>query len=67
MTLRQAKWIVGKWVVEMFQRRQQEIFRTEETSVHGNKNFHIFMMYSNHAINFSVNIGSMMDASTKTL
>ena len=41
--------------------------KTEETSVQGNRNFRILMMYSNYGINISVIIGSMMAASTKTL
>ena len=46
---------------------QQEFFKTKETTVQGNRNFHILMMYSNYAINISVIIGSMMPDFTKTL
>ena len=45
---------------------QQKFFKTEETNVQGNKNFHILLIYNN-AINISVIIGSIMAAFTKTL
>ena len=46
---------------------QQQLFKTEETSVQGNRNFYILRMSGNFAINISVSIGSMMAASTTTL
>ena len=86
MTLRQTKWIVGKWIVEMFQRNQHDyrlidgcfhknfevhvsrrFFKIKETTVQGNRNFHILMMYSNYAINIIVTIGSMIPPFTNTL
>ena len=45
---------------------QQQFFKTKETSVQGNRNFHIFMIYSNYAINISVIIGSMTVTLRKT-
>ena len=43
-----------------------KFFKTKETNVQGNKNFHILIIYSN-AIDISAIIGSMMADSTKTL
>ena len=82
MTLRQTKWIVGKWIVEMFQRNQHDyrlidgcshknfevhVSKTKENTVQGNRNFHILIMYSNNAINISMIIGSVIPSFTKTL
>ena len=46
---------------------QQEFFKTEETNVQGDRNFHILMINSNYAININLIVVSMMAASTKTL
>ena len=47
---------------------QQQFFKTEETSIKGNRNFHILeILHSNYAINVSMIIGSMVAAPKKTL
>ena len=45
MTLRQAKWIVGKWIAEMFQRRQHD-HRLIDGCFHKNFEGHVSRSFS---------------------
>ena len=63
MTLRQAKWIVGKWIVEMFQRRQHD-YRLIDGCFYKNSEVHVSRRCFKGV---NMIIGRYMVASTKTL